>query len=73
MKFYPLINMFALVLHSDNFLYELNIQSKNFKQLYLEIEQNINPLLYNINVYSEGANNIIMSSAVCIILLIKQA
>jgi hypothetical protein len=57
---YSLTKNLALVLHSDNLLYELNIQNNSFKRLYFEFDPNINPQHYNIKVHSEGEKNLIV-------------
>jgi hypothetical protein len=52
-KFFPFSSDSLLILHGDNFFYEFNIQSQNFKRLYLEIDKIINAG-NSVEIYSDA-------------------
>jgi hypothetical protein len=59
-KLYSLTKNSALVLHSDNSLYELNIQNNSFKRLFFEFDPNINRRHCVVKVHSEGEKNLVI-------------
>jgi hypothetical protein len=52
-RFFPFLNDSLLILHGDNFFYEFNILSQNFKRLYFEVDKILNAG-NSIEIYSDS-------------------